>query len=380
MPRVPSSTFAGGNDFRVRMRQLRLIRRWDQPTLGQRCGLSAGTISAIETGKSQASLDQVDAISSALGYSVEFMMAPVLSPTTRPWLRSYADASKREADARRAVATLAAEYIRRLRLRPLQDLIPDFSGDLDDPMAIEEAAQHARELAGLEEDAVVGNTIRAAERMGCVVLPFESELGRHLGMSVRADDLPIICVAKTGIPGDRQRFTVAHELGHLVLHATSRPPDDAAKATTMERQAHRFAAAFLAPADPLLETLDQVSKGRVTLAVLAEVKAVWGMAIRALVGRFKELGRIDADHAQSLYKQISSRGWNKAEPVEVGLEVARWLPSRITAAAETEDLTKAAVICADSIGASADDLYAMVNWSSRSADVIRLDRTPLRLT
>jgi Zn-dependent peptidase ImmA (M78 family) len=73
----------------------------------------------------------------------------------------------------------------------------------------------------------------------------------------------------------------------------------------------------------LIETLHQFG-GRVTLRTLAEVKAVWGIAIKALVGRFEALGEIDADHARSLYKQISARRWSKNEPVDVPTESAQW--------------------------------------------------------
>ena len=49
------------------------------------------------------------------------------------------------------------------------------------------------------------------------------------------------------------------------------------------------------------------------------------MAIKAMVFRLQQLRRIDMDHSRSLYKQISARGWNKNEPMEVGNEGAIWL-------------------------------------------------------
>ena len=49
------------------------------------------------------------------------------------------------------------------------------------------------------------------------------------------------------------------------------------------------------------------------------------MAVKAMVVRLQQLHRIDMDQARSLYKQISARGWNKDEPVEVGNERAIWL-------------------------------------------------------
>lgn len=54
------------------------------------------------------------------------------------------------------------------------------------------------------------------------------------------------------------------------------------------------------------------------------------MAVKARVIRLQHLNRIDADHARSLYKQISARGWNKPEPEEVGNERAIWLQQAVS--------------------------------------------------
>ena len=352
-------------EFRDRVKRLRLIRRWDQARLAAEAGTSTSTISQIETGRMAANAALVESIATALGYSVGFLTAEMqLLATTRPWLRAYADASKREADARTAGATVAVEYIRRLGLAPLPDLIPPFLADPSNDEAIDDAAAEVRQLAQLEPDAVVGNAVRAAERLGCVVLPLDSELGRHMGMSVRADQVPVVCVAKEGIPGDRQRFTVAHELGHLALHGRAAPPRDNAEAHRMENQANRFASAFLGPADALLDTLHEVG-GKVTLRALAEVKAVWGISIKGLVGRYHTLGVIDAEHARSLYKQISARKWSLEEPVHVPIETAQWFQRSLLLRAGSEDLEAAAKRLADAIGGNASDLLCFANWEAR---------------
>lgn len=364
---------APGSEFPDRVRRLRLLRRWDQSRLAEAAGTSTTTISQIERGRVVATTSMVEGVALALGCSPEFLTRDLhLVPTTRPWLRAYADASRREADARTAAATVAAEYIRRLNLVPLPDLLQPLTGDLSDDDAIDEAAAEIRQLAQIEPDGVVANALRAAERLGCVVLPLESELGRHLGMSVRADQIPILCVAKNGIPGDRQRFTIAHELGHLTLHGRAAPPRTVTEAARMEDEANRFAAAFLGPADPLLETLEAAG-GRVTLGALAEVKAVWGISIKSLVGRYKSLGVIDVDHARSLYKQISSRKWSYAEPVDVPNETAQWLPRTLVRKAGIDDVAAASQHLAASIGGNADDLFGFANWLPRSeAPVLRL--------
>ncbi len=356
------SIFGGvNNEVLERIKRLRLVRGWDQAELAVRARILQPKVSQIESGRLAPTDEQISGIATALGYSPSFLTAELrLNPTTRPWLRAYADASKREADARIAATTLAVEYVRSLSLQLLPNLIPAFRGALDDEEAIEEAATEVRHLAQIDHDAVVTNAMRAVERLGCLVLPLESELGRHLGMSVRADEIPVVSVAKTGVSGDRQRWTVAHELGHLTLHGNAPPPRDARESRRMEDEAHRFAGAFLCPEEMLHEALDNKP---VTLNALAEVKAVWGVAIKALVHRCDTLGIIDSDHARSLYKQISSRKWSRDEPVYVSTESAQWLERSLLRKAEGDDLPGACKRLASDVGGNSDDLLSFADWT-----------------
>ena len=324
------------SDLGARIRRLRHIAGIDQAELATRLGISTGSVSKLESNRYV--LPDHDALvltAKALGCDPAYFAAPSEPvATTRPWLRAYADASQRALDRQLADCVLAVETIDRLELRTLPDSFPAFRGDLDDEMAIEEFALDVRSQAGLGSGDVVANSIRTAERLGCVVLPMSGELGRHLGLSMRANVLPVICVSRpsedteTHVPGDRQRYTVAHEIGHLALHSGLGQPQTAGDATTIERQAHMFAGAFLAPADALLADLREHG-GRVTLRTLVLIKEHWGVSVKALVMRFRSLGIIDEAHARSLYKQISARGWNKDEPVEVPNESAVWLKKAI---------------------------------------------------
>jgi Zn-dependent peptidase ImmA (M78 family)/DNA-binding XRE family transcriptional regulator len=315
-----------------RVHRLRLIDGVGQVEFASRVGIANGSVSKIENGRMVVSDDLLNRIAGALDCTPEYLAAPErIGPTTRPWLRAYADASKKTVDQQAADCTTAIEVSEILGLRRMPDSIPIFDGDASDDDAIEQFALDVRAAAQIGDSDVVGNAIRAAERLGCVVLPMRNELGKHLGLSVRANLVPVLCVSQAaaeGVPGDRQRFTVAHELGHLGLHADLAPPESADEATRVEKQAHHFAGAFLGPGDALLQDLRDIG-GRVTLRTLALLKERWGISIKALVMRFQRLGVIDADQARSLYKQISARGWNKAEPIDVGGEEAIWFKQAV---------------------------------------------------
>jgi transcriptional regulator with XRE-family HTH domain len=313
------------------VRRLRAALGLSQSELADRAGIAAGTMSMIENDRVSATAEAIEALSAVLDCSPDYLRrdnGDLLAG--RPWLRAYADAPSRTVESVVADSSTAIDAAQKLDLRFVPDVLPIFSGDPNNDADIEEFTAQVRVAAGLGEDDVVKNMVRTAERLGCVVLPMESELGRHLGMSNRVDGTAVIRVARSNdgsthyVPGDRQRFTVAHELGHLVMHFEQRPPDSAVEAARIEKQAHRFAAAFLAPADPLIDDLNRIG-GRVTLSALAQLKEAWGVAIKALVVRFQHLGVIEQDHARSLYKQISARRWNKSEPVHVPNEESVWL-------------------------------------------------------
>jgi len=323
------------------MRQLRQASDLSQVELAQRLSLDGnGQISKLENGRVTAERAMVAAIAAALDCTPEYLTrtsADVLS--TRPWLRAYADAPSKTVDVVIADNTLSYELIMAMELKRIPERIPRFDGDANDHHAIEEFAEEVRAAAEISEGAAVGNSIRAAERLGCVVLPLSDELGRHLGMSHYIDNTPYIRVsrARPNVPGDRQRFTVAHELGHLSLHADVRPPETADDARRIEAQAHRFAGAFLTPRHALLEDLE-AQGGRVTLTTLSQLKANWGVAIKMLVVRLKQLGVIGDEQSTSLYKQISKRGWNTGEPVPVSNESAIWLERALRQKWATADL------------------------------------------
>jgi Zn-dependent peptidase ImmA (M78 family)/transcriptional regulator with XRE-family HTH domain len=364
-----------------RIRRLRHVAGIGQADFAEMAGIASGSVSKLENGRMPLSRDLLGKVAGLLNCTPDFLTMPVeLAPTTRPWLRAYADAPKRTVDQVVDDCTTAMEAIVGLGLKLMPDAMPLFTGDLLDQSAIEDFAVDVRVAAGLSENDVVGNSVRAAERLGCIVLPTPDELGRHLGISVRADaHTPVICLGRwtaegTPVPGDRQRFTVAHEIGHLALHSGVGAPVTAEEASLIEKQAHAFAGAFLAPGDAMLDALAELG-GRVTLQTLAKIKQRWGISIKALVTRFQNLGVIDADHARSLFKQISARGWNRNEPVPAGTEQGIWFLRAIEAA--TRGYPDPIGTVARRIGLDRSHFERWLDWSALAdtavADVVRPD-------
>lgn len=369
-----------------RVQRLRVANSLSQAEIAQLTGIAAGVVSMIENGRQSADLASLKSLAIALNCEARYFTDPAPEVvSSRPWLRAYADASKRAVDKYVADTETAVSAIQALNMKAIPERIPTFDGDLNDEFAIEECAAAVRESAELSPGAAVGNAMRAAERLGCIVLPMDDELGRHMGMSMRVNGFPVIRVSRPAVQtsdsdgshlllpsGDRQRFTVAHEIGHLALHTASSPPTTAEEGSNFEKHAHRFASAFLAPAEPLLDDLSSLG-GRVTLTTLQQLKERWGVAIKMLVMRLRNLDRIDDHQARSLYKQMSARKWNKVEPVTVGHESAIWFDRAL---AQLFPLTAApqwrpAECAHDQLGLGGQYFDRWTDWS------VRIDDQPL---
>ena len=105
----------------------------------------------------------------------------------------------------------------------------------------------------------------------------------------------------------RQRFDVAHELGHIVMHTDSEPGSK-----IVEGQAHRFAAEFLMPATGIRDELPS----RVDWQRLFCLKERWGVSLQALLMRCRQLKVMSESTYQRAMVALSSNGWRRQEPGE----------------------------------------------------------------
>lgn len=127
-------------------------------------------------------------------------------------------------------------------------------------------------------------------------------------------------VTRTGIPGERERLNLAHELGHLVL--------DVAANIDEERAAFRFGAAFLAPAATLRWRVGD-HRAFITPGELLLLKRFFGMSAQALLFRCRDLGIISESYYKQWCIQINRLGWKKREPAELPPEQPQWLRQNV---------------------------------------------------
>ncbi|EKT4448921.1 ImmA/IrrE family metallo-endopeptidase [Pseudomonas putida] len=176
---------------------------------------------------------------------------------------------------------------------------------------IEEAADECRELWGLGRRAIPDLAL-AVEGAGVILVREETGIAPIEGLSAWSHALqrPLILLSADKANGFRSRFDLAHELGHLILHKGIDRSTDPERYKLMESQAHRFAGAFLLPA----ETFAADVKTPVTLDSLLLLKQRWGVSVAAMIMRLEALKIIDADEKLVLFKRRSARWGAKSEP------------------------------------------------------------------
>ena len=237
-----------------------------------------------------------------------FLTDPVLGPpvSVHAMWRRKASVTTKEMDS-----TVAELNIRVIHLRRLLEGVEVIHAnnvprlDIDDYESPERVATvlraHWKIPAG-----PIDNLTSIAERAGILVA--HSRLGQASisGVTFSAPGLPPLIVLNSAMPADRMRFTLCHEIGHLVMHRFPSP--------TMEKEANEFAAAFLIPAGDIRQSF---LGRRIDLPLLAALKPEWKVAIQALLMRSTSLGYLTANQSRYLWQQISANRMRLREPPEL---------------------------------------------------------------
>lgn len=229
-----------------------------------------------------------------------------------------------------------------------------------------QAAQELRSYWGLGQGPI-SHLVRLMESRGIVVamLPFErAEAARIAAFSTSRLPRPLIVLTP-----DRAddvywyRFSAAHELGHLILHGDTAPGDQ-----QHEREADAFAAEFLTPRMSISPELPS----RVDFTVLARLQTAWGVSVKSLLYRCRELGLFSAPTASRAYQRLNQL---RAQNLFADEPIGRY-------PGEKPVLLKQAFELATQHGASLTGLASELAWPvDRVQELLGLlsDRPALRL-
>ncbi|MCI0627884.1 MAG: XRE family transcriptional regulator [Acidobacteria bacterium] len=298
-----------------KIRQAREIRALTQEDLAKKIGRSNVQIAQVERGFREPSQELLEAIALATRFPLTFFASPphIEFPISDVIFRAKVGISRKKmlAAVRYAEHIFGIAHALAKGLKRIPVLIQSLSTN---PVS---AAKQTRQLMKVGPDEPLLNLVRALERAGvwCFALP-ELEDGDAfcVWLQVEEYDIPIIAVSAKA-PADRLRLSVAHELGHLVLHRglVTRPRKE------IEQEAFTFGAEFCLPA----RAMEQELVGPITLTALARLKLRWGISIAALIRRSHELQLITTRQYHYLFQQLSIKGWRTHEPEQLNIPVER---------------------------------------------------------
>lgn len=292
---------------------------------------SATAVAAWESGAKRPTAPTVAQL--ALSLSVDpgfFAVRPedIAALSTTPHFRSLRSTSQLARDQAFAYGQLAVDIAASLERHvefPHAD-VPSFPVSMDDQDGDgpERAARLLREEWGIEPGPA-GHLVRSLENHGVLVVFSPPQTASVDAYSFDSRLRPVVVLNPIKRDYYRQRFDVAHELGHLVMHSDAEPGG-----RIVEDQAHRFAAELLMPADQIRDLLPTAMGGNAWQA-LARLKEQWGVSIQALLYRARWLGRLSDVSYRNAMTTISARGWRRNEP---GLVSAIEQPSLLPRAVE----------------------------------------------
>jgi Zn-dependent peptidase ImmA (M78 family) len=312
--RAKSRAVIGERFNPVMLTIVRESRSLSQHGLSAKLHFSQALVSKWEAGLAVPDERQVDALAHTLEVqrTIFFVDRPRrLASMSDFYHRALAKARRTDLKAihaRCSIFDLQVDRLLDLAALP-EDRIPDIDPDNHAGNA-ERIALMARTGMGAP-DGPIGNLVELIESAGGIVIDRDFEVDDVEALCRWVPELPKLFFINGSRPPDRMRFSLAHELGHTVMHF-GRDFDP----TVAEEQANNFAAAFLLPARELKADL----RYPVTLADLASLKRKWRVSMAAIARRARALNVIDDTRYRSICIDMSRNGWRKTEPVAIGAE------------------------------------------------------------
>jgi Zn-dependent peptidase ImmA (M78 family)/transcriptional regulator with XRE-family HTH domain len=277
-----------------------------QRALAEMVGVSAMAISKYERQLDIPSSDVLLHLAQALNVKTEYFLRPVTVTVTAPSYRRRTSLPRKQEVA---IMGQIQEWLERYL-----DVESFFNGS-----SFDLPADLDRCVASLDEVERVALNLRQEWDLGLIPIESLVEVLEDRGIKVGLvaghedfdaltlwtdDNIPVI-VVKRDLPGDRQRFNLAHELGHLILE----PVED----VNVEDAAYRFAGAFLVP-EPVARFELGEQRQTLDLHELHLLKHKYGLSMQAWIYRAKDLGILSESAATQLFKQFRQQGWRRQEP------------------------------------------------------------------
>lgn len=310
------------------LREARQMRRMTITELAEKTGISKQSLSLYENGENKPDGDNVFKLAQQLQVPFDYFIQSdgiVFAPTTT-YFRSLSSITKKA----RISINLKLKYIARM-YEALSELItfPTYSVPHNFPELIHEdevenIAENLRQEWELGNEPIEDMQY-LLESHGILVTAIDADDVGIDAFSKKFNlindginkDVYIVAINKCGKTLSRINFDLAHELGHILMHPWTEDLESLShdEFRNIERQANKFAGAFLMPAEKFRESVSGSN-----LAGYNHLRNIWHVSIQAMIYRAHELECISLNQYQYLMRKISQLGWRKIEPGDEGYE------------------------------------------------------------
>ncbi|WP_417481605.1 XRE family transcriptional regulator [Maricaulis sp.] len=324
------------------LRLARQMRGFGQAAAADLLGIEQPVLSRIENGISEFREELVARAAEQLKFPHGFFYqnepiygAPV--SVHEPMFRKKSSVAQKNINAVVAETNLRIIHLRRMLEAVDVASSQDFPRlDVEEYGSPEKIAQLLRRHWKLPAGPLKNLTLQC-ERAGILIMHSHMDGTSVSGLTMNVPGLQPIIVINRSMPADRMRFTLAHELGHLIMHRFPTPQ--------MEKEADAFASELLMPVDDIRPAF--VGR-KIDLKLLGALKPEWKVSMGSLLMKAKTVGALSTNQATYLWKQMSARGYRLKEPAGLDFE-----PEKATV---LEDLLK---VHKDALGYSQEDLLRL---------------------
>jgi Zn-dependent peptidase ImmA (M78 family)/transcriptional regulator with XRE-family HTH domain len=296
----------------LRLSLARKRRRLTAKALAEQAGLAADTISRLENGLNTPDDITVAKLARVLNYPIKFFLDhdPEDIDTGAVSFRSFSKMSAKERDAAISAGALGLQLGAWVEAR--FNLPPPKLLDLSYETNPRAAAAALRQYWGLGERPI-GNMLALLETHGVRLFSLAENTAAVNAFSFWRDNKPFVFLNnfKTA---ESSIFDAAHELGHLVMHKHGDPKET----RSAEREADRFASAFLMPEKDIKARVPR----RITVDIVLKAKMRWRVSAMAMAYRLNDLGLLSEWQYKSICIELGKRGYRSAEPVGIERETS----------------------------------------------------------
>ena len=280
----------------VNLKRIRNIKGFNQEGIAEKAGISRNAYRSIESGGSEPRVNTLQGIANALDVKIFDLLRPLPDvPSLR--FRSNKTLTLKEEDKRQQHINDFAYWLQNFNFleKELKEK-PSFKlaklvGKTSYPVKM---AEDVRNTLNLDADEPINDICDLVESAGVKVFQIDSDLKKFFGFCLSAKDGgPAIGVNNSEkVNVERKIFTVAHELGHILLHPDSFNSAEENESDDAEREADIFASHLLMPAEAFKKEL-QKNFGLHRVKLVLHIKRIFKISYKTVLMRLIELGLAD---------------------------------------------------------------------------------------